>query len=510
MKWLALASLLLLNACTQGKSLSTGEGKRLQIFYNNDNFAYLEPCGCRVSPIGGMDRRWNAMQAYPAETRVFVDAGNMLFKSTQTTEFLAPQWFEQAGGVIEAYNLLQADAATVGATDFALGLPKLEALIKQARFPFVSANLYRRDSEKLFLADSVMITRLGKKIGIFGLFSDKLPLPPELEARDPTGHARAMVQKLKGQGAEMVIALSHQGYEADVLLAKGVKGIDLLVGAHSQSLLQSPDMEGDTLIVQLSNQGQMLGMVEYEAATLPKKRTEFVVAELNNEYDQSPKGAANPMKNLVAVTNLRMGEANRKLDERIWAAHKGKELGYDTLLSCRDCHGKQSNFQEGQRHSAAFLTLMAKKQEFNLDCVKCHSVGLGEKGGFEAIANAFLNEHGQPVPLDKIRGHLGKDFPAAGTDYRRKPAQIRPDVAKWMDALKKAEVKKAFVGVQCENCHGSMAGHPFNTMPEAGKVAQAACLQCHTKEQMPAWYEGSGKLKAAAVDKAMKEVACPR
>ena len=81
-------------SCSSGIVPSEGAGKRLRVFYNNDNFAYLEPCGCRVSPIGGIDRRWNAMQAYPAESRLFVDSGNLLFKSTSATEYLAPQWYE--------------------------------------------------------------------------------------------------------------------------------------------------------------------------------------------------------------------------------------------------------------------------------------------------------------------------------------------------------------------------------------------------------------------------------
>ncbi|MCH3786651.1 hypothetical protein LZB36_09450, partial [Campylobacter jejuni] len=74
--WLAVA----LAGCTSGAKPSA-DARRIQIFYNNDNFAYLETCGCRVAPIGGMDRRWNALEAYPAESRVFLDAGNALFKS---------------------------------------------------------------------------------------------------------------------------------------------------------------------------------------------------------------------------------------------------------------------------------------------------------------------------------------------------------------------------------------------------------------------------------------------
>jgi hypothetical protein len=252
----------------------------------------------------------------------------------------------------------------------------------------------------------------------------------------------------------------------------------------------------------------MLGMVEYEAASLPEKRTDFVVDELNAEYNDAPQGMANPMKSLVAVTNLKMTEANRKLDERIWSAHQGKESGFQTFLSCRDCHGKQAQFQEGKRHSAAFLTLMAKKQEMNLDCVKCHSVGMGQPGGFRTLKDAFLDAHGQPVPLDKIRKVAG--VPKDGTNYRDNPAMIRPDVAKWINALKKAEVKKTFVSVQCENCHGPRPEHPFGDDHSSGKVLAGACLQCHTKEQMPAWYESSGKLKQPVVDAAIKSIACPR
>lgn len=509
---LALGVILVLaTGCTSKQAATGNGGDKLRIFYNNDNFGYLEPCGCRVSPIGGMDRRWNAFQAYPENTRLFVDAGNLMFKSTDATEFLAPQWYEQAKGVIEAYNLLKADAVAVGEMDLGLGVKKFQELAKTANFPFLSANIYLKGTKNLFVKDSIVVERLGKKIGIFAIYHPSLRLPPELEARDPTGHAREMVKKLRGQGADMVVALAHEGYDRDQALAREVPGIDLIVGASTQSLIQQPDMSGNTLVVQLSNQGQMLGMVEYEAATLPSKRTNFVVDELNADYNESPRGLANPMKSLVAVTNIRIAEANAKLDQRIWAKHVGEEIkDYDTFLSCRDCHTSQANFQEGKLHAAAFLTLVARKKEMNLDCVKCHSVGMGSPEGFSAMGDAFRDEIGQPVPFDHVKKAMGPGFPAENTDYRANPAKIRPDVARWIAALKQAGVKKSFVGVQCENCHGAKPGHPFNGDSSPGKVASGLCLQCHTKEQMPAWYDDSGKVKQAALANAVKSVACPR
>lgn len=507
MRLLFLTALLL--GCTSGAKPVPEAGPRIQIFYNNDNFAYLETCGCRVSPIGGMDRRWNAIQAYPARSRVFLDAGNALFKSATASEFLAPQWFEQASGVVEAYNLLGADAVEVGETEFALGVAKFQELAAQAKFPFISSNIYR--DGKLFLKPSVMIEREGKKIGVFGLFGDGLQLPKELEARDSVAAAREQVASLRSAGADMVIALTHEGYEADQKLARSVPGIDLIVGGHSQSLLQHPYQEGSTLLVQLSNEGQMIGMVEYRAADLPKTRTNFVVAELNNEYDESPRGLANPMKSLVAVTNLRIQETNHALDEKIWAEQNARApaTGVETFLSCRDCHAKQSAFHDGKPHSAAFLTLLAKHQERNLDCVKCHSVGLGMTGGFDSFADAFRDSTGKNVPFERILKAAGSGFPKDMSYRAASPKRVEAEVTHWRESLSRAGVKKAFVGVQCENCHGPMPGHPFNNVhPSAVRIT--TCVQCHTKEQAPAWYGTDGNLLTGVAEAKLKSMKCPR
>lgn len=507
---LSLCIVLSLISCSSAhQSKEIKSSGRIRIFYNNDNISFLEPCGCRVSPIGGLIRRWNAMMAYPEDTRVFVDAGNLLFKANKAADFLRGQWYEQAHGMIEGYNILGTDAVTVGETEFALGVDTFLELAKGAKFPFISSNIYWKKSGDLLLKDSVMITRQGKKIGIFGVFNPALTLPEELTATDPVEASRTMVKKLRSQGAEMVIALSHQGYEQDEKMLQKVSGIDLLVGAHSQSLIQFPDMIKDTLVVQLSNQGQMLGLVEYDVNEFPKKRTEFTVTELNADYNEAPKGLANPMKNLIAVTNLKMAEANKKLEDKLWATHQNMKEGYQSFVSCKDCHSKQAQFHEGKLHSAAFLTLVSKNKEHNMDCVKCHSVGLGKDGGFTSLSNAFLNEEGAAIPYEKIRAAMG-NVPEHDVNYRDNRAKIRPDVQKWIESLKKAGVKKAFVSVQCENCHGGMEGHPFDFSKKPAKVAANTCVQCHSKEQMPSWYDSKGELNQKTVAAAIKEMTCPK
>lgn len=514
MKRLALAALVLA-ACSSGtQPAARDSASSFAVYYNNDNVGYLDPCGCRVSPIGSMHRRWNAMAARRPEERVFVDSGNTFFKSLNPPEHLREQWQEQALGVVEAYNLLRADALTPGESDFALGTAKLLELRAKAKFDFLSANIVKRENGALLFPPRKIVQRAGKKIGVFGLYSPALALPAELTAKPVNAAAAEQVAQLKREGAELIIALSHQGFEADKTLAAAVPGIDLIVGAYSQSLLQDPVEVGNTSIVQLSSQGQMLGYVEYASREGRLKPVRQVVAELGADFDSSPDPKlANPMKNLVAVTNLRIAEANRRLDEKLWAAHEAQGVsGPETFLSCRECHTTQAKFQEGQLHAAAFLTLAAKGQENNKECLKCHSVGMGESGGFAGLKQAIQKAEGAPLDHKKILAAAGlAKIAAEGRDYRANPSQVRPEVARWIEALKRSGAKKAFVGVQCENCHGTLAGHPFGDLDARHKKPAAQlCVQCHTQSQMPAWYTPDGALKANAVEAAMKTVACPR
>ncbi len=69
-------------------------------------------------------------------------------------------------------------------------------------------------------------------------------------------------------------------------------------------------------------------------------------------------------------------------------------------------------------------------------------------------------------------------------------------------------MKKAFVSVQCENCHGKLPGHPFGNF-QPGKVSVQSCVKCHTPEQAPGWYK-AGKLDMEKAKSALASMACPR
>lgn len=106
----------------------------------------------------------------------------------------------------------------------------------------------------------------GTTIGLFGLLGAGaiqviLETDP-VEFSDQHETARQTVADLRNDGADIVVALTHSGIDADVDLANSVDGIDLIVGGHSHTVLEEPRVEDGTPIVQTGAHLQNLGRLE--------------------------------------------------------------------------------------------------------------------------------------------------------------------------------------------------------------------------------------------------------
>ncbi|PKN18279.1 MAG: bifunctional metallophosphatase/5'-nucleotidase [Deltaproteobacteria bacterium HGW-Deltaproteobacteria-6] len=113
----------------------------------------------------------------------------------------------------------------------------------------------------------------GRKIGIFGLLGkdaeDVSPFAKPLTFRDPAETAREMVDILRHrEKADIVICLSHGGLRddpkksEDILLAKNVPGIDVIISGHTHTKLDKTIRVNDTIIVQAWCYGQQVGILD--------------------------------------------------------------------------------------------------------------------------------------------------------------------------------------------------------------------------------------------------------
>lgn len=99
----------------------------------------------------------------------------------------------------------------------------------------------------------------GVKVGFFSLMTEDLPLvTSERDVKiisDNVTTAKMMIKLLKDQGAHLIVALSHIGYKQDRVLAKQVKGIDLIFGGHSHEYVKKIGRINKTAIVNGGEQG---------------------------------------------------------------------------------------------------------------------------------------------------------------------------------------------------------------------------------------------------------------
>ena len=170
--------------------------------------------------------------------------------------------------IINAFNTVGYDAATLGNHEFNYGLDFLEKSLAGAEFPVVLANVAKeqganpRDDRTLVKPYTILDreiemgdgTKHPIKIGVIGFTPpqimnwDRKHLEGNVQARDIVDTARAYVPEMQEQGCDLIIALSHSGIgEADhtdgmenasVALA-GVDGIDALVTGHNHLVFPS-------------------------------------------------------------------------------------------------------------------------------------------------------------------------------------------------------------------------------------------------------------------------------
>lgn len=228
----------------------TDDTLKVTLLHTNDTHSRIEPFpddGRQWGGLGGVARRSRLIKQIRAEEQhvLLLDAGD-IFQGTPYFNF-----FE---GEVEfkAMSEMGYDLATIGNHDFDNGIDGLKKMLPHADFPFVTANYdFSRTALKDHFDPYKILERGGIRFGVFGLGVALQGLVPEAlfgntRYQDPLAVSREMVQELQHQQVDMIIALSHLGYQypgekvSDRVLAREVEGLDLIIGGHTHTFLNQP------------------------------------------------------------------------------------------------------------------------------------------------------------------------------------------------------------------------------------------------------------------------------
>ena len=191
---------------------------------------------------------------------------------------------------LKAMTAMGYDGGTIGNHDFDAGIENLAMQVsRHARFPILIANYdFSGTPMENKYAPYKIIKKEGLKIGLFGLGIELKGLVAEnlygaTQYSDPVQTANTIAGQLKEKGCDLIICLSHLGYQyknekiSDVVLAKETNFIDLIIGGHTHTFLNNPvsvtnKMGKDVLVNQVGYAGIMLGRLDYQFASKGSKK----------------------------------------------------------------------------------------------------------------------------------------------------------------------------------------------------------------------------------------------
>ncbi|MFL5151039.1 MAG: thiosulfohydrolase SoxB, partial [Microvirga sp.] len=216
--------------------------------------------------MGGLDRIATVLKAIRAErgdNRVlFLDGGDT-WQNSYTALATKGQ------DMVDCMKLLRPDAM-VGHWEFTLGAERVKAIVDDLGFPFLGQNVRDAEWNEAAFEPMAIIERGGVKVAVIGQAFPYTPianprwLMPNWSFGIREEEVQANVDKARREGAGLVVLLSHNGFDVDRKLASRVRGIDVILTAHTHDALPEAVAVGKTLLVASGSHGKFVSRLDLD------------------------------------------------------------------------------------------------------------------------------------------------------------------------------------------------------------------------------------------------------
>jgi hypothetical protein len=373
-------SLILMCIAMMLPSAAYAHGQPLNIIYTGSINGELEPCGCSPkTDFGGLTRLSGYLAEHDRELSPFIliDAGNFTDSDT-------PQGKLKAEAFLKSYNIMKYDAVAFMSNEKTFSQEFLLPVLKDNAIPAVS--------DAPGLNQTLTVRREGLNVNI--------SVNPESCRKD-----------------SLNVLLTDRPLSE----ARLIKGWDVIISSSGE-ILDEPLKVNGTVILAGYPRGKKTGILALtdgsEGGVLNYSHTWL---SLGSDVKEDPR--------VRAVLNAYDSRVAGLLKESAKPPAGDTYLG---VVRCAECHQPFQESWQKTRHAGAFDSLIKAGKSNDPECIVCHSVGYGEKGGFFTI-------------------------------------ETTPELA----------------NVQCEECHGLDREHIEDYSRPMKRVTEKVCLKCHTKENSP-------------------------
>ncbi len=215
--------------------------------------------------MGGLDRIATVVKAIRAQAphALLLDGGD-------TWQGSLPSLRTRGLDMVQLMNALGVEAMT-SHWEFTLGSERVNELLENHVDPaFLGANIFDVEWDEPVYDDYKIFERNGTAIGVIGQAFPYMPIAnpgwmfPELSFGLRRDRISEVVQEVRVAGAEVVVLLSHNGFDVDRQFARDIPGIDVILTGHTHDALPEPIQVGNTFLIASGSHGKFLSRVDLD------------------------------------------------------------------------------------------------------------------------------------------------------------------------------------------------------------------------------------------------------
>jgi len=216
--------------------------------------------------VGGLDRMATVINSIRAARpdALLLDGGDTWHGSYTC-------YHTEGQDMVNVMNTMKPDAMTFH-WEFTLGGERVREIVQDLPFVALGQNIFDAewDEPAEDFAPYKMFVRGGVKIAVIGQAFPYMPIAnprwmfPEYSFGIRDENMQAMVDEVRGKGAELVVCLSHNGFDVDKKMAGRVTGLDVILSGHTHDALPEPVVVGDTIIIASGSNGKFVSRVDLD------------------------------------------------------------------------------------------------------------------------------------------------------------------------------------------------------------------------------------------------------
>ncbi|AEV35875.1 Sulfur oxidation B protein [Pseudovibrio sp. FO-BEG1] len=214
--------------------------------------------------MGGLDRVSTIVKAIRAERpdALFLDGGDTWHGSMTALK-------TDGQDMVNLMNALNPDAMT-SHWEFTYGIDRVNEIVEELPFPFLGANIFDNEWDEPAFEPYKIFERGGAKVAVIGQAFPYMPIAnpgwmfPNLSFGIREARIQEMVEEVKQEGADVVVLLSHNGFDVDRKVAQQVSGIDVILSGHTHDAVPEPVKVGKTMIIASGSNGKFVSRLDLD------------------------------------------------------------------------------------------------------------------------------------------------------------------------------------------------------------------------------------------------------